>query len=43
MTRYKDELTHRVYTSQKSDPVKGDWIQCLKEDFESIGEEFNEK
>ena len=39
----KDELTHRVYNAQKSNSVKGDWIQYLKEDFEFIGEEWNEK
>ena len=43
MTRSEDELTRRIYNSQKSNPVKGDWIQYLKEDFELIGEEINEK
>ena len=32
-----------MYNAQKSNPVKGDWIQYLKEDFEFIGEEVNEK
>ena len=31
------------YNAQKSNPVKGDWIQFLKVDFELIGEEVNEK
>ena len=43
VTRSEDELTRRIYNAQKSNPVKGDWIQFLKEDFALIGEEINEK
>ena len=43
VTRSEDELTHKIYNAQKSNPVKGDWIQYLQEDFELIGEYTNEK
>ena len=42
MTRSEDELTHRIYKAQKSNPNKGDWIQYLKKDFELIAEEIKE-
>ena len=42
VTRSEDELTHKIYKAQKSNPVKGDWVHHLKEDFELIGEEINE-
>ena len=42
VTRSEDELTHKIYKAQKSNPVKGDWINHLKDDFELIGEEINE-
>ena len=41
--RTDDELTKRIYEAQKENPVKGDWIELLKEDFKFIGEEINEK
>ena len=43
MTKSEDELTHRVYNAHKANPVKGDWIEYLKKDFELIGEDINEQ
>ena len=43
VTRSEAELTRRIYNAQKSNPIKGDWIQYLKEYFQLIGEELNEK
>ena len=43
ITRTDQELIKRVYIAQKTDPVKGDWINYLKDDFEYLGEEVNEE
>jgi hypothetical protein len=42
MKRSEEELTKRVYNAQKENPIKGDWIQYLKEDFKYIKEDINE-
>ena len=36
------ELTRKVYEAQKINPVKGNWILHLKDDFKFIGEDVNE-
>ena len=43
VTRDDQELIKRVYDAQKEDPVKGDWINLLKEDFKYIGQDLNEE
>ena len=43
VTRSDMELTRRVFNDQRDDPVKGDWVNILKEDFNFIGEEINEE
>ena len=43
VARADDELIKKVYEAQKTNPVKGDWILQLKEDFQFINEEINEK
>ena len=42
ISRDKNELVRRVYEAQKGDPTKGDFIELVKKDMESIGEVFNE-
>ena len=37
------ELIRRIYNAQRDDPVKGDWVNILKEDFKYIREEVNEE
>ena len=37
------ELTKKIYNAQKENPLKGDWILMVKQDFEDIGPIFNEK
>jgi hypothetical protein len=36
LKRNENELTKRVYTSMKENPVQGDWINLVKEDLEKI-------
>ena len=43
LLRSEEELIRRVYEEQKLHPVRGDWIEQLKEDFEFIGEAFTEE
>ena len=43
VTRSEMELIRRVYNAQRDDPVKGDWVNILKEDFKYISEEVNEE
>ena len=43
MSRTEDELIKRVYEEQQLNPLQGDWINKLKEDFVIIGEEFSEE
>ena len=43
MTRSDVELIVRVSNAQRDDPVKGDRVNILKEDFNYIGEEVNEE
>ena len=43
LSRSEDELIKKVYEEQKLNPLRGDWIEKLKEDFLFIGEEFDEE
>ena len=43
ITREDGELTKKVYETQKINPSKGDWIEHLKEDFQFIDENIDEK
>ena len=38
MTREDNELIKKVYMKQKESPLKGDWINSLRKDYEFIGE-----
>ena len=42
VTRNDEELVKRIFDAQMADPVKGDWVNMLKEDFQYLGEEINE-
>ena len=42
LKRHDNELTKRVYMSQKQSPTKGDFFNMVKKDFETIGEVFDE-
>ena len=39
----KNEIVHRVYEAQKSDPNPGDFVLLVKEDCEAIGLTMSEK
>ena len=41
LLRSNEELMRRLYEELKLNPVKGDWIDQLKEYFKFIGESFN--
>ena len=43
LKRHDNELTKRVYMSQKLNPLPGDWILKIKEDFEIIGVVMEDK
>ena len=43
ITREDDELTKQVYEAQQINSAEGDWIEHLKEDFQFINENINEK
>ena len=38
LKRHENELTKRVYISQKQSPAKGDFYNLVKKDYETIGE-----
>ena len=40
--RDNDEITKKIYECQKRNPIKGDWIELVKKDFETTGMEMNE-
>ena len=42
LKRNKNELTRRVFEAQKVETTKGDWIELVKQDCETIEEEYNE-
>ena len=42
LSRNDGELIKRVYTADRDNPTKGDFIELVKEDLESIGEPFDE-
>ena len=43
LQREDNELTKRVYSAQKADPVKGDFVKLLEKDFEMISEEQDDE
>ena len=43
LKRADNELTKRIFLAQAKSPLKGDFYNLVKEDFENIGEEMNEK
>ena len=38
----REETIRKIYDKQKLEPLKGDWIQLLKNDFEFMGVEVDE-
>ena len=42
LSRMDGKLIKRVYTTQRDNPTKGDFIELVKENLESIGEPFDE-
>ena len=42
LKRDDEELTKRVYRSQKQSPIKGDFFNLVKKDFDTIGQSINE-
>ena len=42
LSKDESELKKRVYLSQKNNPIKNDWINLLKNDFELIGENLDD-
>ena len=43
LKRTKSELTRKVYDEMKKDPMKNDWSEMVKKDFDEVGMEQNEK
>ena len=43
LKRDTNETINKIYLKQKDSPVKGDWLNLLKEDFNFIGTEINEE
>ena len=43
LKRHESELTRRVYMCQKANPLPGDWCLKVKEDFELIGLNIEDK
>ena len=41
--RDEDEITKRIYVCQKNNPVKGDWIELLKNDFADLEIDMDEE
>ena len=42
LKRHDDELTKKIYRKQSSDPVRGDWCELVKHDFEKCNLEMTE-
>ena len=42
LKRPKEEVVKRVFEAQKLNPVKGDWIELVKKDFNNVGVILNE-
>ena len=42
LKRSDNEVTKKIYQAQKDDPVKGDFIELVKADFELIEESLDE-
>ena len=38
-----NEITKRIYSCQKKNLVKGDWIELVKKDFDDLGMDMNEE
>ena len=32
LRRHENEITNRIYQAMKEEPIKGDWIELVKED-----------
>ena len=43
LTRPKEETISKIYFKQKEEPIKGNWFQLLKKDFEFIEIDLNEE
>ena len=42
LKRRKEEFVKRVFEAQKLNPVKVDWIELVKKDFNNVGINLNE-
>ena len=42
LKRSDNELTRRIYNSQKKNPSEGDWCKLVKQDMESLNLELTE-
>ena len=42
LNRPQTEIIRQVYEAQKENPVKGDWVKHVEEDFDMIGVDINE-
>ena len=43
LTRDDKEIIKKVYLKQKETPIKGDWIETIKKDYEFIGESWDDE
>jgi hypothetical protein len=43
LRRHENEITNRIYQAMKEEPIKGDWIELVKEDLESIDMSIEDK
>ena len=43
LQRKDEELTKRIYNSQKNNPSKGDWIEMVHQYFKDLGTLFDEQ
>ena len=42
LTRDKEETSFKIYSKQKEETVKGDWLELLKSDSDFIKKDMNE-
>ena len=42
LKRSDEELTKKVYNAQKKNPLEGDWLKLIQNDFQKLGIEINE-
>lgn len=43
LKRSTKEIIRKVYEAQKSSPIKGDWINLVREDMKQIGIDISDK